>query len=48
LAFDRALDGELAEVTNADVLRAVELTRPSVSAASATQFAAEAERFARL
>ena len=48
LAFDRALDGEPAEVTNADVLRAVELTRPSVSAASATQFAAEAERFARL
>jgi len=48
LAFDRALDGETAELTSADVLRAVELTRPSVGAASAEQFAAEAERYARL
>ena len=48
LAFDRALDGEVAEVTAADVLRAVERTRPSVGAASAEQFAVEAERYARL
>ncbi|MGD0882552.1 MAG: bifunctional GNAT family N-acetyltransferase/ATP-binding protein [Acidimicrobiales bacterium] len=48
LAFDRALDGETAEVTAGDVLRAVGLTRPSVSAASSDRFAAEAERFARL
>jgi SpoVK/Ycf46/Vps4 family AAA+-type ATPase len=48
LAFDRALDGESPAVTGDDVLRAVTLTRPSVSAASAEQFAVEAERFARL
>ncbi|MGA2835622.1 MAG: ATP-binding protein [Acidimicrobiales bacterium] len=48
LAFDRALDGEAAGVTAEDVLRAVDLTRPSVSAASSDRFAAEAERFARL
>jgi len=48
LAFDRALDGEAAAVTAGDVLRAVSLTRPSVSAASAEQFAVEAGRFARL
>ncbi len=48
LAFDRALDGEAPEVTSADVLAAVGLTRPSVGAASADQFAREAERFARL
>jgi MoxR-like ATPase/GNAT superfamily N-acetyltransferase len=48
LAFDRALDGEAAEVTAADVLRAVDLTRPSVSAESSDRFAAEAQRFARL
>ena len=35
-------------MTAADVLRAVELTRPSVSSASAEQFAGEAARFARL
>jgi GNAT superfamily N-acetyltransferase len=48
LAFDRALDGEAPEVTADDVLRAVQLTRPSVSAASVERFAVEAERFARL
>ena len=48
LAFDRALDGETAEVTAADVLLAVDRTRPSVSADSADRFATEAERFARL
>jgi len=48
LAFDRALDGEAPEVTADDVLRAVQLTRPSVSTASAERFALEAERFARL
>ena len=48
LAFDRALDGETPAVTADDVLRAVDLTRPSVTAASAEQFAVEAERFARL
>jgi transitional endoplasmic reticulum ATPase len=48
LAFDRALDGEAAEVTAHDVLLAVDRTRPSVSAVSAERFAAEAERFARL
>jgi hypothetical protein len=48
LAFDRALDGEAPEVSGSDVLRAVALTRPSVGAASAEQFAREAERYARL
>ncbi len=48
LAFDRALDGQTPEVTGADVLRAVALTRPSVSAGAADQFATEAERYSRL
>jgi SpoVK/Ycf46/Vps4 family AAA+-type ATPase len=48
LAFDRALDGEAPEVTGEDVLRAVGLTRPSVSAGAAQQFTEEAERYARL
>jgi len=48
LAFDRALDGQEAAVTNADILAAVAKTRPSVSAESAERFADEAERFSRL
>ncbi len=48
LAFDRALDGQEAGVTNADILAAVAMTRPSVSAESAERFADEAERFSRL
>ncbi len=48
LAFDRALDGRSPEVTGDDVLRAVDLTRPSVSTDSADRFAAEAERYSRL
>jgi len=48
LAFDRALDDEQAQVTSADVLAAVDRTRPSVSPASAEQFADEAGRFSRL
>ena len=48
LAFDRALDGEAPEVTADDVLGAVDRTRPSVGAASAERFAAEAERYSRL
>ena len=48
LAFDRALDGEAPEVTADDVLAAVDRTRPSVGAASAERFAAEAERYSRL
>jgi transitional endoplasmic reticulum ATPase len=48
LAFDRALDGQEAGVTNADILTAVAMTRPSVSAESAERFADEAERFSRL
>jgi len=48
LAFDRALDGQEAGVTNADILTAVAMTRPSVSAESAERFADEAGRFSRL
>ena len=48
LAFDRALDGQTPEVTGADVLRAVALTRPSVSTGAAEQFTTEAERYSRL
>ncbi|HEY4927535.1 MAG TPA: bifunctional GNAT family N-acetyltransferase/ATP-binding protein [Acidimicrobiales bacterium] len=48
LAFDRALDGQGAEVTGADILAAVTRTRPSVSAESAERFADEAQRFSRL
>ncbi len=48
LAFDRALDGNGAEVTGEDVLAAVAMTRPSVSADSAERFSHEAERFSRL
>jgi transitional endoplasmic reticulum ATPase len=51
LAFDRALEGrapETTEVTGADVLRAVALTRPSVSVGSSEQFAVEADRYSRL
>ena len=48
LAFDRALDGEVPEVTGHDVLQAVGMTRPSVGSASAERFATEAERYSRL
>ena len=48
MAFDRALDGEGAEVSGSDILAAVSLTRPSVSIGSADRFADEAERFSRL
>jgi SpoVK/Ycf46/Vps4 family AAA+-type ATPase len=48
LAFDRALDGQGAEVTGADILAAVTRTRPSVSAESAERFADEAQRYSRL
>jgi len=48
LAFDRALGGSGAEVTQADILEAVSRTRPSVSPQSAERFADEAERFSRL
>ena len=48
LAFDRALDGQTPAVTGDDVLAAVAMTRPSVGAASAERFAAEAERYSRL
>ena len=48
LAFDRALDGQEAGVTGTDILAAVTMTRPSVSAESAERFADEAERFSRL
>lgn len=48
LAFDRALDGQEAVVTDADIVAAVARTRPSVSVESATNFAHEADRFSRL
>jgi transitional endoplasmic reticulum ATPase len=48
LAFDRALDGQKAAVTDADIVAAVARTRPSVSIESATNFAREADRFSRL
>jgi transitional endoplasmic reticulum ATPase len=48
LAFDRALDGQEAEVSPEDILTGVAATRPSVSPESAGQFAREAGRFARL
>jgi len=48
LAFDRALDGQEAAVTDADIVTAVARTRPSVSVESATNFAHEADRFSRL
>jgi ATP-dependent 26S proteasome regulatory subunit len=48
LAFDRALDGQEAAVTDADIVAAVARTRPSVSVESATNFAHEADRFSRL
>lgn len=48
LAFDRALDGSEPEVTSKDVLEAIMLTRPSVSAEAAEQFAHEAEHYSRL
>ncbi len=48
LAFDRALDGGGSEVKADDVLRAVGLTRPSVSDEATARFTEEAERYARL
>lgn len=48
LAFERALRGGDERITSADVLAAVDVTRPSVSSDAAEQFALEAARFARL
>jgi GNAT superfamily N-acetyltransferase len=48
LAFDRALGGGDAVVTDADVLAAVAATRPSVNTAAAERFELEASTYARL
>lgn len=48
LAFDRARRGGEAQVAEADVLAAIEATRPSVNAAAAARFREEAARFSRL
>jgi transitional endoplasmic reticulum ATPase len=48
LAFERALQGGDERIAAADVLAAVDVTRPSVSSDAAEQFAGEAARFARL
>lgn len=47
-AFDRALAGGDGQITEADVLDAVAVTRPSVSAEASARFAEEASRYARL
>jgi SpoVK/Ycf46/Vps4 family AAA+-type ATPase len=48
LAFDRAVDGGTPTLVAEDVLQAIALTRPSVSAEAAGRFACEAEQFSRL
>ena len=48
LAFDRALAGGSPEVGADDVLAAIKLTRPSVSAEAIRRFADEAQQFSRL
>lgn len=47
-AFDRALSGGEAAVTAADVLAAVQSTRPSVSAVASERFTTESETYSRL
>ncbi len=48
LAFDRALAGGAAEILSADVLSAVDLTRPSVSLEASMRFEEEAATYSRL
>jgi len=48
MAFDRALAGGSPEISADDVLAAIRLTRPSVSAQAIRQFEDEAEHFSRL
>jgi SpoVK/Ycf46/Vps4 family AAA+-type ATPase len=48
LAFDRALAGGPPEILSADVLAAVELTRPSVSLEASLRFEEEAATYSRL
>jgi GNAT superfamily N-acetyltransferase len=48
LAFDRALSGELPQISADDVLAAISLTRPSVSPDAAQRFEVEAGVYSRL
>jgi hypothetical protein len=48
LAFDRALSGDLPQISTDDVLAAISLTRPSVSPDAAQRFEVEAGVYSRL